>query len=119
VIRLEHEERVRERWLLRGLLGLAEGEAADAASGLLGHSLLARAPQYAVLAVAPDSREGVGAPDAVCVRLTAAMDRLRRTMPPRHLRLLVVLTSRALPSGPAVHRAPGIGSAAVTRLPPA
>jgi len=88
-VRLEDDERVREQELVRQLLGLSPGDPAYAAEGLLTHSMLAVDSLYAVLAVAPDHPEGEAAPDAVCVRLTAAMDQLRRTMPPRHLRLLV------------------------------
>jgi sugar diacid utilization regulator len=88
--RLEHEDRERERELLLGLVGRRDGaDPAAAAAELVQDGFLAAAPAYGVV-VAQAFRAGGGeAPDAVRVRLAAAMQHVRRGVAPRHLLVLV------------------------------
>jgi sugar diacid utilization regulator len=88
--RLEHEERERERELLRELFGdVAGGRPSAAGAALVSDGYLAAVGAYAVLVVAATHPDGREAPDSVRVHLAAAAEHARRAAAPRHLLLLV------------------------------
>jgi sugar diacid utilization regulator len=89
--RLEHDDRERERELLLGLIGRREGtDPAAAGSDLVQEGFLAAAPAYGVIVVQAFLERGGEAPDAVRVRLAAAVQHVRRGVAPRQLLVLVV-----------------------------
>ncbi|HYV14786.1 MAG TPA: helix-turn-helix domain-containing protein [Conexibacter sp.] len=86
---LEHQDRERERELLRRLVGRGDGEPAGAGSELLRDGFLASAPAYAVAVLQAFHADGHEPPDAVRVRLVAAAEQVRRGVAPHHLLALV------------------------------
>ncbi len=88
--RLEHDDGERERELLLGLVGRRDdADPAAAAAELVRDGFLAAAPAYGVLVVQAFDGRGGEAPDVVRVRLTAAVQQVRRAVAPRHLLVLV------------------------------
>lgn len=87
--RLEHEDRERERALLRELTGHSAGRAADAGAALVDEGFLSPAAAHGVIVLQAVHADGCEAPDAVRVHLAAAAEQARRTVAPRHLLVLV------------------------------
>jgi sugar diacid utilization regulator len=82
---LESADRNRERELLGQLLGLRHGDRREAADGLLGNGLVARASELYIVVVRAMSAAGAAPDDRVRVRLAAAVDRLRRAAAPHQV----------------------------------
>jgi len=87
---LERHDRSRERELLRRLVGHeADADPAASAAALVRDGFLAQAPAYLVAVMQAFHEDGREPPDAVCVRLVAAAEHVRRSVPPHHLLPLV------------------------------
>jgi hypothetical protein len=86
---LERDDRRRERELVARLIGLSEGDAAQAGEELLRAGHLVPAVAYAVLTLTAVDGAGREPSDAVRVRLVDAAEQLRRAVAPHHLLVLV------------------------------
>lgn len=86
---LQREDRERERDLVGRALGAWGDDPADAVDELMGRGLLARSLHYSAIVARAHHPDGGGTPDRIGVRLTSAVDQIRRSVAPGHLLVFI------------------------------